>query len=82
MPCLEISLPKIDNQIKEKLTYELTKVFEQSTKFGADIFGIRYHEYEAGQAASGGHSGMEGPAGRTFTCCYISRASTKRPNSS
>ena len=65
MPCLEISLPKLDHQIKEKLTYELTRVFEQSTNFGADIFGIRYHEYEAGQSASGGHI-WDGRSGRPY----------------
>lgn len=31
MPCLEISLPKIDVGTKEKLTHTLTEVFAEST---------------------------------------------------
>ena len=65
MPCLEISLPKIDIGTKEKLTHALTKVFAESTKFGAEIFGIRYHEYEAGQSASGGVV-WDGRSGRPY----------------
>jgi len=55
MPSLEISMPKISSESKIKLTAALTKAFDESTKFGADIFGLRFFEYDAGQAASGGH---------------------------
>ncbi len=65
MPCLEISMPKADAETKEKLTDTLTKVFAESTKLGAEIFGIRYHEYEAGQAASGG-TVWDGQSGRPY----------------
>ena len=54
MPALEISMPKVDSDTKETLTKNLTDAFASSTKFGAEIFGIRYHEYEIGQSASGG----------------------------
>lgn len=54
MPCLEVILPKSEDNIKEKLTYGLTKAFDESTRFGADIFGIHYSEYEPKGAASGG----------------------------
>ncbi len=54
MPCLEISLPNTDTETKEKLTIGLTEAFDKATKFGAEIFGIRFHEYEFGQVASGG----------------------------
>ncbi len=54
MQCLEISMPKADAETKEKLTDALTNAFADSTKFDSEIFGIRYHEYDAGQSASGG----------------------------
>ncbi|MCP4705897.1 MAG: hypothetical protein GY865_14960 [candidate division Zixibacteria bacterium] len=54
MPCLEITMPNADIQIKEKLTKELTKAFDEATHFGAEIFGIYFNEYEFGNAASGG----------------------------
>ncbi len=65
MPCLEISMPKVDAEIKEKLTDALTNAFADSTKFGAEIFGIRYHEYDAGQSASGGIV-WDGQSGRPY----------------
>jgi len=54
MPCLEITMPKTEAKIKANLARELTKVFDASTKFGAEIFGIHFNEYEPGGAASGG----------------------------
>ena len=65
MPCLEISMPEVDQLTKEKLTDALTEVFAQSTKFGAEIFGIRYHEYKAGESASGGIV-WDGRSGRPY----------------
>lgn len=62
MPSLEISMPKTDPATRAKLAEALTKVFADSTRFGAEIFGIRFNEYEPNQTASGGilcdgHSG-------------------------
>ena len=54
MPCLEITMPKTELQIKEKLATVLTKAFDTATHFGAEIFGIHFNEYEPGGAASGG----------------------------
>ena len=65
MPCLEISMPEVDRLTKEKLTGALTEVFAQSTKFGAEIFGIRFHEYQTGQSASGGNL-WDGQSGRPY----------------
>ena len=65
MPCLEISMPKVDTETKEKLSDGLTKAFAETTKFGAEIFGIRYHEYDAGQSASGG-TVWDGRSGRPY----------------
>jgi len=54
MPCLEISMPKTDEDTRARLATRLTDAFAESTPFDADIFGIRFHEYEYGKAASGG----------------------------
>ncbi len=54
MPCLEISLPKISNDTKATLATELTRAFCETTGHDAEIFGIRFFEYEPGCAAQGG----------------------------
>jgi 4-oxalocrotonate tautomerase len=54
MPCLEISMPKTEARIKEKLSKELTRVFEMDSGFDGKIFGIRFNEYSDNEAASGG----------------------------
>ena len=54
MPCLEISLPKVSIQTKERLAAALTEAFCSATSHPSEIFGIRYLEYEMGQAAVGG----------------------------
>ena len=40
MPCLEISLPKINHETKEKLAAELTDAFSSITRHDALIFEI------------------------------------------
>jgi len=59
MPCLEISMPKVDAKTKERVASALTEAFAGSTPFGADIFGIRFFEYEPGTTAVGGR--VQGP---------------------
>lgn len=54
MPCLEISMPCLDIDIKRKLAARLTDVFVKIVQIEADIFGIVFHEYRNGQAAQGG----------------------------
>ena len=54
MPLLEITLPKTDAETKERLSKNLTKAFTDSSRFEAEIFGIRYNEYEIGQAGRNG----------------------------
>lgn len=54
MPCLAISMPKINTELKKRLAAELTSVFADCTGFSAEIFGIQFHEYNLEDAASGG----------------------------
>lgn len=54
MPCLEITMPKIESQKKAELARQLTDAFAQATKFGPEIFGIYFNEYDKSEAASGG----------------------------
>ena len=64
MPCLEMTLPKIDDSTKTELTERLTSVFADITGFEPEIFGICFKEYDRGNAASGGklwHGGEDRP---------------------
>lgn len=54
MPCLEIAMPKVDAETKSRLAGKLTEVFATVSGFPAEIFGIRFNEYEPGAASSGG----------------------------
>lgn len=54
MPCLEISLPKISSNTKATLAAKLTKVFCETTGHDAEIFGIRFFEYEPESASLAG----------------------------
>ena len=65
MPCLEISMPATEPEVKKKLIAGLTKAFDKSTTFGTAIFGICFHEYDANCAASGGKI-WDGQAGRPY----------------
>jgi len=65
MPCLEIVIPEIDQKIKEVLAEKLTEAFAASTKFPAEIFGIRFMEYKPGETASGGKI-WDGKTGRPY----------------
>ncbi len=54
MPCLEISVPKLDTNIKSVLVERLTKAYVDSTGLEARIFGIRFFEYSIGDSANEG----------------------------
>ena len=54
MPCLEISMPRVDDATRERLASELTSAFTAACDMPADIFGIRFMEYDLGRSASGG----------------------------
>lgn len=54
MPCLEISLPRIELPTKQRLAAALTRTFAETTGHAADIFGVRFFEYGPGEAAHGG----------------------------
>lgn len=54
MPCLEMSIPKLDRKTKEQLAALVTEAFASSTLFPAEIFEIRFFECSSGEAAIGG----------------------------
>ena len=54
MPCLEISMPKVDTKTKTELAAKLTEVFASVSGFPAEIFGICFKEYEMSTVALGG----------------------------
>lgn len=54
MPCLEISMPKVDAETRARVASALTEAFASSTPFGGNIFGVRFCEYEPGTTAVGG----------------------------
>lgn len=54
MPCLEISMPEVNNKIKKLLSIRLTDAFVEATGFEKSIFAVRYHEYPVGSVAIGG----------------------------
>jgi phenylpyruvate tautomerase PptA (4-oxalocrotonate tautomerase family) len=55
MPCLEITVPKLDNETRKCLAANLTDAFALASGFPADIFGIRFFEYSIGEASNGGN---------------------------
>lgn len=54
MPCLEVSLPRVPEGVRARLAQTLTAAFTEHSGFPADIFGVRFLEYDWGQAAQGG----------------------------
>lgn len=54
MPCLELSVPKLDRDTKATLAASLTAAFCAVTGHPAAIFGIRFLEYAEGEASLGG----------------------------
>ncbi len=54
MPCLELSIPKLDDTKKELLAKKLTKVMAETTQLPPEIFGIRFFEYTIGETANDG----------------------------
>lgn len=54
MPCIELSLPKVSQEIRAALAAELTHAFCATTGHSAEIFGIRFFEYEDDLASKNG----------------------------
>jgi phenylpyruvate tautomerase PptA (4-oxalocrotonate tautomerase family) len=54
MPCLEISIPKLDINIKKALTEKLTQALAESFELPKEFFGIRYFEFGPGESANEG----------------------------
>jgi phenylpyruvate tautomerase PptA (4-oxalocrotonate tautomerase family) len=62
MPCIELSLPKVDQKTKAALAAELTEAFCSTTGHSAEILGVRFFEYEADSTAVGGKLCGDSPA--------------------
>lgn len=82
MPCLELTIPKVDDDTRAKLSVALTDAFAKSTGIDRSIFGIVYFEYDPKDAATGG-SLWDGGASRPYLhfllyCPRISRASKQK----
>ena len=45
MPCIEVSLPKINQETRGALAAGLTEAFCSSTGHPAEIFGLRFFEF-------------------------------------
>ncbi len=54
MPCLEVSIPRLEIKIKKTLTEKLTLALAESLELPKKYFGIRYFEYEPGESANEG----------------------------
>ncbi|MEK7692512.1 MAG: hypothetical protein AAB425_15975 [Bdellovibrionota bacterium] len=54
MPCIELSLPKVDRKTKAAIAAELTEAFCSATGHSAEILGVRFFEYDTDAAAIGG----------------------------
>jgi len=54
MPCLEVSVPKLDLKAKYLLTDKLTEALVVSLELPKKVFGIRFFEYMAGESANEG----------------------------
>ena len=65
MPCLEVSMPRTNQKTKRLLTARLTEVFVSCTDFSAHSLGIRYWEYNLGQAANEGRL-WDGQTGKPY----------------
>jgi phenylpyruvate tautomerase PptA (4-oxalocrotonate tautomerase family) len=65
LPCLEISVPKLTLANKKQLAKQLTEAFVTSTGMPAEIFGIRFYDYEIGDTANGGNL-WDGSGGKPY----------------
>jgi phenylpyruvate tautomerase PptA (4-oxalocrotonate tautomerase family) len=54
MPCLEVSLPRTELAVREKLMTALTDIGVDVAGFGRDVFRIRFCEYDVGEAGMAG----------------------------
>jgi len=65
MPCLEISVPKLDHNKREILAAKLTKVMADVTQLPTEIFGIRFLEYDVGETSNEGKL-WDGKTGKPY----------------
>ena len=54
MPCLEISMPRQSDEIKQLLAGKLTEAFKLSSSYPIEALGIRFYEYNIGESVNGG----------------------------
>ena len=80
MPCLEISLPKSDIEIKERLIALLTDIGVDVAGFGRDVFRIRFHEYGVGEGGMAGKlwDGLNNPYLHFLLYCPRLKRSVKK----
>jgi phenylpyruvate tautomerase PptA (4-oxalocrotonate tautomerase family) len=65
MPCLEISMPRQNPSIRERLTRALTNDFAENANYDVSALGIRFYEYYTGEAANGGIN-WDGKTGKPY----------------
>ncbi len=65
MPCLEVSVPKLTLENKSQLAKSLTEAFVAITGMPADVFGIRFFDYEIGESVNGGKL-WDGSSGKPY----------------
>ena len=78
MPCMEITLPHLELEIRRKLARELTDGYADSTGMDRERIGIRFLEYGEGETAYAGKL-WEGGEGRRYVhvMLYCPRQSRK-----
>ena len=54
MPCLEISMPRQEPGVRDKLARALTNDFAEYANYDVSTFGIRFNEYFTGEVVNGG----------------------------
>jgi phenylpyruvate tautomerase PptA (4-oxalocrotonate tautomerase family) len=80
MPCLEISLPRTELAVKQRLIAALTDIGVDVAGFGCDVFRIRFHEYGIGEAGMAGKlwDGENNPFLHFLLYCPRLRRSVKK----
>jgi len=54
MPCMEVTLPRLDNESKGRLARSLTDAYADGTGLDRDRIGIRFQDYGPGETAYAG----------------------------
>ena len=65
MPCMEVTLPRLDKESKGRLAGSLTDAYADSTGLDRERIGIRFQEYGEGETAYAGKLD-QGAGGRPY----------------